>query len=206
MSAGGPGAPDDVIRNVSVHDEEVLEEWQRSTAEPAIRNVYATKVSQTGWSWQVSFGILEFVREDPLRGELLMAITDELTGLDGVDQVAQDDTEVFVVRGSPTGEDLVRAAGRAVDALSGRLREHYDQLRTRAPVLPRRPPFDENQINRMREQKERSRQAFHEFLTVKGVRELTPEESAAQRQRRRGQRTRGAAPSDPETGQAGPDS
>jgi hypothetical protein len=190
MSARGPGELDDEIRNVPVRDESVLEEWQRRTLEPAIRDVYATKVSSTGWSWQVSFAILEFVRQDPLLGELLTAIADELAAVDGVVEVAHEDREVFIVRGLPGGEDLVRAAGRAVDGLSDRLRDDYNGLRTGAPALRWEPPFDLDEIRRVLEQRDPSHHPLGEAPKAPQGRALTPEEAAAaMRRRSRGKRT-----------------
>jgi len=188
---GGPGAFEDEIRNLPVSDAELLEEWHRQTADPAIRNAYATKISQTGWSWQVRFPVLEFVREDsPSFGPVLTGIRHELQGVSGVVEVEHEDREVFIVRGTPSGEDLVRAAGRAVDGLSDRLRDDYNGLGTRGPALRWEPPFDLEEIRRVLEQRGPSHYSLGEAPRAPQGRALTPEEAAAaMRMRSRGKRT-----------------
>jgi hypothetical protein len=41
--------------------------------------------------------------------------------------IAEEDREVWVVQGSASGEELVRAAARAVDGLADRLRVHVNR-------------------------------------------------------------------------------
>jgi hypothetical protein len=71
---------------------------------------------------------MEFVREKPLEGDLRRAIASQLSSVAGVTAVAEEDREVWVVEGTPSGRDLVEAAGRALDSLAGRSRQHYEGL------------------------------------------------------------------------------
>ena len=176
------GSVEDVgVRQVPQYerDEEVLEAWERTTSDPEVAGVYAAKLSETGWSWQVIFSILEFVRQQPLLGELVASIEDELSAVEGVIQVAWEDQEVYVVQGAPSGADLVRAGARAVDSLGDRLRTEYDSLRADAPTSPFQFYYA---FQAMRELRERS-PSFQDGLAALGFKELTPEE-VAERQRR----------------------
>lgn len=164
----------------SERDEEALEEWERPSAEPQITGVYATKVSLTGWSWQVSFAVLEFVGDDALESELTTAIVDALSAVVGVGEVAREDREVFVVKGTPSGQDLLEAASRVVDRMSDRLREHFDTKAAGPHHIGGSPPLDEAAIRLMQEWQTRSPEAFEEaFRALGGHRgeDGTPRES-----------------------------
>jgi hypothetical protein len=54
-------------------DEEVLEEWER-TSDDFLGGACATRLPRSRYPWQVSIGVMEFVREEPLEGELRRAI------------------------------------------------------------------------------------------------------------------------------------
>jgi hypothetical protein len=72
---------------------------------------------------------LEFVREQPLESALRAAIAMELRGVAGVTEVREEDREVYWVAGSTSGDDLTRAAARAVDSFADRLRAEFPDLR-----------------------------------------------------------------------------
>jgi hypothetical protein len=169
-------AGDNDVREVPAgeRDEEVLEAWERTTADPAVGGVSATKVSPTGWTWQVSFGILEYVRDQPLLGEVVAAIVEELSAVEGVTKVAQDDTEVFVVRGAPAGEHLVEAAARAVDGLGDQLRAHYNSVVADSPRIDW--PLDPAQLRLLRQARDAAGPTFLDGLGASEFRELTEEE------------------------------
>ncbi|MGE5288083.1 MAG: hypothetical protein ACM3ML_12965 [Micromonosporaceae bacterium] len=119
------------IRRVAEYesDPEVREAWQRFCDDPDVRGVSATWFSHGGWSgWQVVVAVAEFLREDPLEGELRERMAAALGGVDGAREVAEDDREVWLVTGGPSGEALVRAAAGVVDGLADRARAYLDAV------------------------------------------------------------------------------
>jgi hypothetical protein len=105
-------------------DDEVLEEWVRRTDDPDIELVVASNWGYEEWPWRVSVAVAEFVREGPLEHDLRTAVAAALEEVDGVEAVVEEDTEVWLVSGTPSGEALVIAVSHAVDALGDRLRAH----------------------------------------------------------------------------------
>lgn len=107
--------PDDVVDG--------LQEWDRRTDDDDLRGVSATQVETTGrWSWTVGVAAAEFLREDPLEGELRAAVAAAIRSVAGVVEVAEGDREVWILSGEPSGEALVRAVGDAVDRIAPRAR------------------------------------------------------------------------------------
>jgi hypothetical protein len=66
--------------------------------------------------------------EEPLEGELRRGMASALSGVAGVVAVDEEDREVWRVEGSPSGEELLRAAARVVDALADGARDRIDSL------------------------------------------------------------------------------
>lgn len=114
----------DAIRRVPSEDEEILEEWERLTSEPDVRGVGAARRDDDEWPWSVDAWVMEFVREEPLQGELRDRILHSLFAVPGVTAVAEQDRGVWMVAGAPDGEALVSAAARIVDELAARIRAH----------------------------------------------------------------------------------
>ena len=103
--------------------------WQRLTDEPDIRAVEVIRSTTDGpWQWQVVVAVMEFLREDPLEAELREAMASALRAVPGVVRVSEEDREVWIVDGSPSGEKLTHAAARVVDDFAERTRDHYKQL------------------------------------------------------------------------------
>jgi hypothetical protein len=109
-------------------DLEGNEAWNRLSGEPELFGVETMKIEDPP-GWQVSFWALEFVREQPLESALRAAIAMELRGVAGVTEVREEDREVYWVAGSTSGDDLTRAAARAVDSFADRLRAEFPDLR-----------------------------------------------------------------------------
>jgi len=105
------------------------ERWQRLTDEPDIRGIEVIRSMTRGpWQWSVIVGVMEFIREDPLEAEIRQAMAAELRAARGVARVSEEDREIWVVDGSPSGEELTRAAAKVVDRFAERTREHYESL------------------------------------------------------------------------------
>lgn len=124
-----PKAPDGVLQGmneeiVQLPDDEVdgAEGWIRETDDPDIRNVEATR---TELEWQVTVWVAEFLREEPLEGELHRGINIALSAVPGVSEVIEEDREIWAVTGQPSGRELVEVAARVVDALAVRARAYW---------------------------------------------------------------------------------
>jgi hypothetical protein len=119
---------DDIERADSVLDDVVSEAWERRTDEPDIRSVDAGYLRPYG-QWQVGVAVMEFVREGdaPYEG-LRRAIEAALGSVAGATGVAREDTETWLVSGSPSGMELVAAVARVLDERAGELRAWYEHL------------------------------------------------------------------------------
>jgi hypothetical protein len=65
----------------------------------------------------------EFIRNEPLESTFRARLDEELRAVAGVTGVAEEDREVWIVAGDPTGAALTRAAALVVDELASRIRE-----------------------------------------------------------------------------------
>ena len=117
------------VRRVPADELDGVEGWDRLSDDPEIRGVEAIRAESNGpWQWSVTVWAMEIVRQDPLEATLQTAIEDQLRNVQGVTSVAHDDREVWIVDGSPSGEELARAAAIAVDGLEADIRSHYEAL------------------------------------------------------------------------------
>jgi hypothetical protein len=111
--------PDD-IEQVTPADDEIEQEWVRNS-EDEFRSVSANKPHES--MWQVTLGLAEFLREEPLESEMRREMDRVLRAVPGVSDVTEGDRELWAVAGSPRGEDLVRAAASVVDGIADRAHE-----------------------------------------------------------------------------------
>ena len=100
------------------------EEWTHEVED----DILGVSVTRDEGVYQVFVGAAEFVREEPLEGRLRSAVAAALSNVKGVQSVFEEDREVWVVEGRPSGEELARAAGDAVRILADELRAHVEQL------------------------------------------------------------------------------
>ncbi len=113
------------IRRLSDGEVDGDEGWIRETDEPELRNVEASRDDEY---WQVTVWVAEFLREEPLEGELRREMAAALSAVAGVDSVQEEDREIWNLQGSPSGEELLQAAAAVVDALADRARSHLKSL------------------------------------------------------------------------------
>ena len=113
----------DQIRRLSDDEVDGDEGWIRETDEPELRDLEASRYDE---DWQVTVAVAEFLREEPLEGELRRGMASALNEVAGVVAVNEEDREVWHVEGSPSGEELLRAAARVVDALADAARDQLD--------------------------------------------------------------------------------
>ena len=78
--------------------------------------------------WQVTLSCLEFVRAEPLESRLRDAVEAALAAVDGVEEVHEEDREVFLVIGSPDGRALVAAVATVMVQLGPEIVAHVDAL------------------------------------------------------------------------------
>jgi hypothetical protein len=109
------------VRQVAVDSAD--EGWERVTDDWDARGVEAARFDFTG-GWNVTVAVMEFVRQEPLEGELRRRIAAGLRSVEGVESAEEMDREVWFVTGTPSGEALVRAAAGAVDGLAGQTRDY----------------------------------------------------------------------------------
>lgn len=106
-----------------------VQEWVRETDDDDVRGVGALQLADEGrWTWQVGVSVAEFLREEPLESEMRAAVDQAIRAVAGVTEVAEEDREVWILSGDPSGEELVRSVGEAVDRLAPRARRHIEEL------------------------------------------------------------------------------
>ena len=95
------------------------EAWERDIEadDGDVRYVEAGRDDHSG-GWQVTVSVMEFVREEPLEGELRRRIAAALLSVGGVETADEMDREVWYVSGTPSGQALVRAVGEILDDLA----------------------------------------------------------------------------------------
>ena len=106
-------------KQIEPRDAEITEEWVRDVPMGPSHDVHgvdATKHAQPGgWTWTVSVSAMEFVREEPLESTLRREIIAAMRGVPGVVQAEEEDREVWILRGDPTGHALVEAIAGVID-------------------------------------------------------------------------------------------
>jgi hypothetical protein len=121
--AGGSRFVTDDVRRVLADDAD--EAWERVTDDPDVLGVEATRFDEMG-GWQVTVAVMEFIREEPLEGELRRRIAAALQSVPGVETAEEEDREVWFVTGTPSGSALVRAAAGVADDLADRTRRYTE--------------------------------------------------------------------------------
>lgn len=118
----------DDVRQVPVEDGEV-ECWERVTDDKALRVgvqlihlLAGLNAAVEVRGWNVTVPVMEFIRKEPLQGELRPRITAALCSVEGVETAEEMDTEVWWVTGNPAGPALVRAVAGVLDDFAGPIR------------------------------------------------------------------------------------
>jgi hypothetical protein len=78
-----------------IPDEDTDETWERVTSHPPTQGVFAARTDFRG-GWNVTVAVMEFVRQEPLEGELRRRIGAALRSADGVEMAGEMDREVWV--------------------------------------------------------------------------------------------------------------
>ena len=101
------------------------ESWERVTGEEDLLGVSAGWTDRAGGGWSVWVNVMEFIREEPLEGELRRRIAAALRSVGGVTAAVESDREIWWVTGWCSGEALVRAVSAVLDDLAGQTRAAY---------------------------------------------------------------------------------
>jgi len=117
------------VRQVQTEDGDEL--WEREIDDEddgEVRFVEALR-APSGREWNVVAPVMEFVREEPLVGELRRRIIAALRSVEGVETADEMDTEVWLVTGTPAGSALIRAVAQVLDDLAGQTIAYVHGLR-----------------------------------------------------------------------------
>jgi hypothetical protein len=97
------------------------EAWERVTDDPDVRGIDAVRIDEIG-GWQLTVGAMEFVRDGSLETEMRRRIAAALQAVDGVVMADEEDREVWLVTGTASGKELIKAAAQVVDELADEIR------------------------------------------------------------------------------------
>jgi hypothetical protein len=105
------------VKQIEPQDGEVFEEWLRvcSKEHQDLHSVYAAKIDDEEYPWQLTFSAGEFMREEPFASELSKTITEAIMSVHGAEFTHHDDTEKFIVSGTVSGKELIEKASAAID-------------------------------------------------------------------------------------------
>jgi len=111
---------EEVQQRIPLMDDENVEEWERPSNEIELRGVEA--LLPQGRDWRVVVAVAEFIRADPLEGELVTGVEAALRSVAGVTNVWHEDREQWVAEGQPSGRELVAAVAAFLDSFAERAR------------------------------------------------------------------------------------
>jgi hypothetical protein len=119
--------PADRVRRVRARelDAEYEEGWERPTQEPELRGVEAFRSDDADWPWQVTVSAAHLSASGALEHGFRHRLHVALQGVPGVTAVAEEDRELWLVAGRPSGRALVVAAASIVDE-AARIAERAD--------------------------------------------------------------------------------
>jgi hypothetical protein len=120
--------PEGSMRRVpdAERDADLVDEWQWQCSDWLL-SVSVCQRSGRRFPWQVSVGAIgEYVRDETLLAETDAAMVRALSQVEGVGAVTGDDFGVWVVAGTPAGQDLVEAAREALEPFTPRIQRQYD--------------------------------------------------------------------------------
>lgn len=121
--------PGIIVERREASDHDAGERWSRRTDDVDVLGVEAIRRRDGGdWPWQVHVSVAEFLREAPLDIEFDISVDRALRSVEGVTDVQQEDREVWIVRGTPSGEAVVHVVSGALDRFAARIRIYLEEL------------------------------------------------------------------------------
>jgi len=105
------------IQEYDSNEPEVLESWTRRCHKNHVQfhSVDAVLLKDEEYPWELYFGAGEFIREEPYVNDLNMEVYNAILSVKGVESAYHEDTEKYVITGSPSGKNLVRTVSEAID-------------------------------------------------------------------------------------------
>ena len=117
----------DDVQQTTPPDEEMSEYWERlPDDETHLRGIEAYTGEFFEGYWQVTWHAGEYFREGSLGVELRHRFRSVLGAVPGVTSVLDLRWETWAIGGTPSGEDLCRAAAAVVDEFIDRMRVAYE--------------------------------------------------------------------------------
>jgi hypothetical protein len=107
-------------------DPETEEEWV-SEREP-VQMLRVSVWKPRGQEWRVTCSAFQFLR-DTLELQVESAVHNALAGVEGADEVIDEDRGQWIIVGSPAPDALAGAAGHALDEFAPQLMRLYAGLR-----------------------------------------------------------------------------
>lgn len=108
-----------IIKQVKPEDEEIIEEWVVESDNNDVWGVYVTKMDdEYEFPWNITIAAAEFIREEPLESKFRDLVEKALSAVTGVDEVIEEDREVWLVDGEPDGKALMEASLSVIKELS----------------------------------------------------------------------------------------
>ena len=119
---------DKFIEQIEPYDDEALESWISITDEEDLFGVEANQYEDSEWPWQIGITVMELIREEPLESALISEITSAVQSVSGVTNACQEDREVWIVKGEPSGKEWVKVCSLVLDRWSDSIREEVETI------------------------------------------------------------------------------
>lgn len=91
--------------------------WSRFADADDVRRVHVSFHPDASWPWEISIPVAEFVRDEPFESEFRRSV-DRAIRVRGITEVAEEDRELWLARGSGDGADIARSVGDVLDEMS----------------------------------------------------------------------------------------
>lgn len=118
-----------IIEKFLSTDDAVAEEWFRVCNKKfaGFHGVSAIRVDDEKYSWYVYFNADEFIGEEGFAPELYETICKALLAVPGVRDAQHEDTEKFVLTGSPNRKNRVESVSQSIDKFMVGYYERYSK-------------------------------------------------------------------------------
>ncbi len=117
-----------IVERSAASDVDVVERWSHRADDSDVLGVEAVRLrGPAEWPWQVQVSVAEFLREQPLDVELGISVDRAIRSIDGVADVQHEEHEVWVVRGAPSGQELVHGVAAAMERFAARIRIYLEE-------------------------------------------------------------------------------
>lgn len=117
-----------IVEPSAASDDDVVESWSHPGDDGDVLGVEAVRLRGPGeWPWQVQVCVAEFLWQQPLDVELVISVDRVIRSIAGVADVQHEQRDVWVVRGAPSGEELVQGVAAAMERFAARIRIYLEE-------------------------------------------------------------------------------